>query len=248
MSSHAHLERSLRGASAGDQTSLDGSAVEPFSVPLWVRPSTAAPTARGERTRRSVIEAAERLFSDPDNYENVSVSDIARESRSSVGTIYRYFSSKEDLLHLVLSNAFWRMYEATKGTWRREDDAATNLERTTQRYLEAYWSERAYIRLALQLLPTSDAVRDLWWQMRAEVRQRMKARLQQDQADAGMPPLDPELAIRALVGMVDDYAARAFIDEEYGPPRRSQIPSAARTLSRIWYRAVFARDASSEPA
>ncbi|HTX00668.1 MAG TPA: helix-turn-helix domain-containing protein, partial [Acidimicrobiales bacterium] len=175
MSSNRRFEGSPRRASPDGEMSSDGQLVEQLSVPLWVRPSTAAPTARGERTRRSVIEAAERLFSDPDNYENVSVSDIARESRSSVGTIYRYFSSKEDLLHLVLSNAFWRMYEATKGTWRWEDEAATNLERTTQRYLEAYWAERAYIRLALQLLPTSDAVRDLWWQMRAEVRQRMKA-------------------------------------------------------------------------
>lgn len=198
-----------------------------------------APTARGERTRQRIIEAAENLFRVASNYENIGVADIARASDTSVGTIYRYFDSKEDLLHLVLSNAFWRMYTASRGIWRTEDSAEVNLERTTRAYLEAYWEERSFLRLALRLVSTSDTVRETWFSMNAELRQRMQARLEQDQAVAGMLPLDPEIMIRALLGMVDDYAASAFIDEEYGPASRQDIPRVAAVLAQIWFRALF---------
>lgn len=207
-------------------------------VPPWVRLPPSAPTVRGERTRRRIVEAAEELFRDS-SYDNIAVSDIARASSTSVGTIYRYFDSKEDLLHLVLSNAFWRMYQASRGTWQPSDPPEVNLQRTTQAYLEAYWKERAFIGLALRLVPTSDTVRDLWWLLRHELRQRMRSRLEQDQAVADVLPLDPELMIRMLMGMVDDYAARTFIDEEYGPPSQQDVVASSAVLAEIWYRAVF---------
>lgn len=208
------------------------------SVPPWVRMPASAPTVRGERTRRRIVEAAEELFRDS-AYDNIVVSDIARASNTSVGTIYRYFDSKEDLLHLVLSNAFWRMYQASRGTWRRTDPPEMNLQRTTRAYLEAYQKERAFIGLALRLVPTSDTVRDLWWLLRYELRQRMRSRLEQDQAVADVLPLDPELMIRMLMGMIDDYAARMFIDEEYGPPTEQAVVASSAVLAEIWYRAVF---------
>lgn len=214
-------------------------------APPWVRFLSAAATARGEGTRQQIIDAAESLFRDFANYENIAVSDIAKASRTSVGTIYRYFESKEDLLHLVLSNSFWRMYQASRGTWQEEESAAANLKRTTEAYLRAYWEERAFIRLALRLVSTSESVRELWWRMRGELRERMRSRLEQNQAVAAMAPLPPELMIRMLVGMVDDYAARAFIDEEFGPSSASDIPAVAQVLSEIWHRAVFGVDSAT---
>lgn len=218
---------------------------KPVDAPPWVRFLSAAPTARGQGTRQQIIDAAESLFRDFANYENITVSDIAKASRTSVGTIYRYFESKEDLLHLVLSNAFWRMFQASRGTWRDEESPAENLKRTTEAYLRAYWEERAFIRLALRLVSTSESVSELWSRMRSEVRERMKVRLEQNQAVAAIAPLTPELMIRMLVGMVDDYAASAFIDEEFGPPSPSDIPAAASVLSEIWHRAVFGLDSST---
>jgi AcrR family transcriptional regulator len=186
------------------------------------------------------VQAAEDLFRNASSYENIGVADIARASKTSVGTIYRYFASKDDLLHLVLSNSFWRMYTASRGTWRLDDSAAVNLERTTRAYLEAYWRERSFLRLARRLASTSDSVRATWWSMNKELRERMRSRLVQDQLAAGVPSLDSELMIRCLLGMVDDYAARAFVDEEYGPASRRDIPRVAAMLAQVWFRAVWA--------
>lgn len=222
----------------------DGRAAPP---PWMVSPQT-APTARGERTRQRVVEAAEDLFRRATNYDNIGVADIARASDTSVGTIYRYFSSKEDLLHLVLSNAFWRMYKASTGTWHKEDTAAANLERTTRAYLEAYWEERSFLRLALHLVATSDTVRETWFSMNEELRQRMQLRLEQDQALSNLKPLDPRIMLQALLGMVNDYAASAFIEGKYGPVSRADIPQISSVLAQVWFRAVFGTDSPARPA
>jgi AcrR family transcriptional regulator len=226
----------------GGAASFDGM----FDAPTWVHSPALAPTARGERTRQRIIEAAEQLFRTASSYDNIGVADIARASKTSVGTIYRYFESKEDLLHLVLSNSFWRMFKASRGIWRPEDPPEVNFERTTLAYLEAFFEERTFLRLALSLVSTSDTVRDTWWSMRKELRGRMRARLEQDLALGSAPPLDPEIAIRALLAMVDAYAAHAFIDEEYGPASIDEIPNVASVLAQIWYRAVIGADVSAD--
>lgn len=212
-------------------------------LPELFRVATLAPTVRGERTRQRIVSAAEELFRSASSYENIGVADIAQASNSSVGSIYRYFESKEDLLHLILSNAFWRMYSASRGTWNPEDPALVNIERATRAYLEAYWEERALLRLARSLIGTSDTVRELWWSINQDLRERMRARLEQDQAAAGAPALDSELMIRCLINMVDGYAARAFIDGEYGRMSKKDIPRIASVVAHVWFRAVWANAA-----
>ncbi len=209
------------------------------SRPKWVHAPALAATARGERTRQQIISAADELFRTSTKYENIAVADIARASGTSVGTIYRYFESKEDLLHLLLSNAFWRMYKASRGVWRSEEPAEVNIERTTRAYLEAFFEERAFLRVAFRIIATSDTVRKSWWAMRRELRERMRSRLQQDFALGTAAPLNAEVAIRALLGMVNAYAVQAFIDEEYGPAMREEIPEIATVLAQIWYRSVI---------
>lgn len=209
-------------------------------LPDLFRVPTLAPTVRGERTRRRIVSAAEELFRSASSYEHIGVADIAQASNSSVGSIYRYFESKEDLLHLILSNAFWRMYSASRGTWNPEDSALVNIERATRAYLEAFWEERALLRLARGLIGTSDTVRDLWWSINQDLRERMRSRLEQDQAAAGAPALDSELMIRCLINMVDGYATRAFIDGEYGRVSKKDIPQIASVVAHVWFRAVWA--------
>jgi AcrR family transcriptional regulator len=49
------------------------------------------------RTRRAIADAAARLFADR-GYEQVAVSDVAREAEVSEQTVYNYFQSKEQLV------------------------------------------------------------------------------------------------------------------------------------------------------
>src|SRR5262245_45948610 len=54
-------------------------------------------TAKGEQTRRTLLEAASRLFA-ARGYHNTSVPDIVREAGVGHGTFYEYFSSRRAIL------------------------------------------------------------------------------------------------------------------------------------------------------
>lgn len=58
---------------------------------------------RGEWRRGQILEAATRLLGQQ-GFHQMSVSDLAREANISVGTIYQYVKSKEDILVLVMSD------------------------------------------------------------------------------------------------------------------------------------------------
>lgn len=55
-----------------------------------------APT-KGERTRRRILDAAERVFGEK-GYHAASIADITREAEVAMGTFYVYFPSKRDAL------------------------------------------------------------------------------------------------------------------------------------------------------
>ena len=61
--------------------------------------------SRKERDRmlreEDFLKAAEQLFSERGYFET-SIEDVAREAEYATGTIYRYFSSKEELYHSLL--------------------------------------------------------------------------------------------------------------------------------------------------
>jgi TetR/AcrR family transcriptional regulator, fatty acid metabolism regulator protein len=53
--------------------------------------------------RRAIVEAARELFT-TQGYEATTIAEVARQSRVAVGTVYLYFSNKNDLLYAVKSD------------------------------------------------------------------------------------------------------------------------------------------------
>ena len=60
-------------------------------------PSTGLRERKKARTRRLIAETAARLFAER-GYEQVSVSDVAREAEVAEQTVYNYFQTKEQLV------------------------------------------------------------------------------------------------------------------------------------------------------
>lgn len=56
---------------------------------------------RKARTRAAILEAARKLFQEQ-GFESTSIAQIAEAADSGVGTLYGYFSNKDDILHEVL--------------------------------------------------------------------------------------------------------------------------------------------------
>lgn len=81
-----------------------------------------------QRSRETLVAAARKLFAET-GYFQVHIADIARAAGMSQGNIYWYFSSKEDLLKAVMSEAFATLGQvmaqaaAGEGTARQKLDA-----------------------------------------------------------------------------------------------------------------------------
>lgn len=221
----------------------DSTRSDDTETPEWMVPDVAPSTPRGQRTKERLMQAAEELFRTR-HYKDIAVTDIATAGRISIGSFYRYFDNKEELFVVLLSQVFWRLYHATRGTWRSGDPYSVNLLRTTTTYLKAYYENRHFLRSALETTAESSRVRDMWWAVRRDLYMHMLTKLREDQAVSPLPALDPEITIRALSGMVEEYAFRTFSNEEFGYVSGADIEPAARVLAGIWFRAIFG---STEP-
>lgn len=197
-------------------------------------------TARGRRTYTAILATAEREFVRAD-YHDVSVDRIASRSKVSVGSVYRYFGSKEGLFLVVLANCLGEMYEAARSVWAMPWGYLERLERSTEEYLRAFVRNRQVLGSAAHLGMTSRRVREMSWAMRRLVHTAMGRRLAEDQATSDLPPLEPDMLMRALSALVDGYAYRAYVDGEFGPEEAAppNVSRAAKVLAGVWYRSVF---------
>jgi AcrR family transcriptional regulator len=207
--------------------------------PAWSIRGESPSTKRGQRTRRRLIEAAEGLFRE--HYvADVTTSDIANAAGVSIGSFYRYFETREEIFLEILSAVYADMYDEARMGWQRGGaEFADSLRSTTTAYLTAYFDNRQIMRSAHHLAAQLPRVRDLIWSWRKDLETNMLRRLRQDQKASGVAPLDPVRLTRALMGMVDEYARRAYADEEFAPASREDAASDAEVLAAVWYRAII---------
>lgn len=66
-----------------------------------------------QERRRELIDAAERLFMEK-GYEHTAISDIVKELNVAQGTLYYYFSSKEDILEAVVEKSIADLEQSVK--------------------------------------------------------------------------------------------------------------------------------------
>lgn len=78
---------------------------------LELTTQTPAPTARGRRRRRSIIDAAAELFAQR-GFHATGIDDIGAAAGITGPGIYRHFAAKEDLLIAVLDRMWERLRDA----------------------------------------------------------------------------------------------------------------------------------------
>lgn len=89
---------------------------------------------RGKDKKNRILLTAKELFV-KNNYFNVSTNEIAKQAGVSIGTLYSYFSSKEDILTELLkdySNSFLPVFERISS-----QDSFEAFKRDTKAWLES---------------------------------------------------------------------------------------------------------------
>ncbi len=96
--------------------------------------------ADARRNRESVVEAARKLMAT--RGLDTQMDDIAREAGVGVGTVYRHFPTKEDLIYALAEHRFRRLAEFAQEALA-EDDPGAAFERFLYRGAELQATDRS---------------------------------------------------------------------------------------------------------
>ena len=181
--------------------------------------------------RQQILDAARVCFL-RDGFHNTSMQDVIREASLSVGAVYRYFPSKNDIITALAEQVIGQVTSVFDEL--AEADPPLPLATTMQVAVDIVTSQTGpdgTLRLALQIW--SEALRD---PVLAEFVEKVYRRLRQTlvriartaQAHGDLPPeADPEAVGVVLFAMMPGYALQRILT---GEPEPDLFKSGLRTL------------------
>lgn len=98
------------------------------------------------RQREEILQTALKLFSEK-RYHNVSMHDIAREAEFGIGTLYKFFSSKEDLYKALIMETSEKFSHAVTQVLEQEQDPLRAIERYITIHRELFFQNLPVVRL-----------------------------------------------------------------------------------------------------
>ena len=198
-------------------------------------------TAHGRRTRRLIVDAAQRTFARR-GYVNVGIEDIVTEAGVSRGTFYTYFESKISVFREVMdkvSRTSDRMVSHRLETESQLDPIAA-LRAANRRYIEMYRADPDIIAVIEQV--SLSGIDDIAYEIRMgrqrDAVERVAGQIRRWQSQGfADPSVDPSLTAAALVSMTADFCFWFFAPKD----KTQDIDAAAAAISDIWVRAVGLR-------
>ncbi|HYF77330.1 MAG TPA: TetR/AcrR family transcriptional regulator [Symbiobacteriaceae bacterium] len=181
---------------------------------------------RALHKRQALLDSAQALFAEH-GYDKTTAKEIARHAGVAVGTFYRYFTDKRQVLMALLHNRIEEFLPATP-QWLKGDP-----EEKLVSLLERHSARRREFRLATALQELLTHEPDLAKQVsdaRQQVHERLADGLSQAR-DLGLtwPDIDVDTTAWAILVLVDKGW------ERHGP---DTDPERVRTLARLICRMV----------
>lgn len=96
-----------------------------------------------------IITAAHTIFSEK-GYEKSSTNEIAKQAGVAEGTIYKYFSNKQDLLSRVISQFYKKLIESTEANLAGITGFENQLRVIITHHIQTFFEDLGLCRLLLQ--------------------------------------------------------------------------------------------------
>jgi len=103
---------------------------------------------RDENKRAAVLQASTMLFSQK-GFVNTSISDIVKETGLSVGTIYTYFKSKDEIVRAIIEEGWSALYARLKETLSSSESAEAKLRLLIGRFIPELSQDMPLITILL---------------------------------------------------------------------------------------------------
>jgi len=160
------------------------------------------PTSSRNDRRQRIVLAASQMFAER-AYVEVQMDDLARAAAVAKPTIYRYFSSKEDLFLEALDGTMSELVAEVS----RVADESSPAPMVLRRMIFAALKSFAQCTAAIRALDGSDAAlgergRAMLRRRGRQIREEFARVLQRGIAARDFRGLDPDLASRAILGAV----------------------------------------------
>lgn len=191
-------------------------------------------TARGLKTRESLVSAARRVF-ERDGFIHSRLTDITAEAACSIGTFYTYFDTKEEVFSAVMHAA---QNDMLNPGFPRVDDGPQNftavVAATNRAYFEAYQRNAKLMALLEQVATINPEFRALRLERSRLFVDRAARRIVAFQ-DAGYVDrsLDAFMTALALSSMMSRLAYYSFVLGE-----DLDIDAMVETSTHLWANAL----------
>ena len=158
----------------------------------------------------SITDTALRLFSEL-GYDATSVRTIAREAGISLGLMYNYFSSKEDLLQAI----FKRSVEDIQASFLQDPTGpqyATGIEQHIRHTVRILKEKRKFWKLLHSIRLQSKVIQQLLAEMQEQT-MLIEDRIKQNLTEAGIAQAD--LEAKLLFASIDGMAHHYLLYDNY---------------------------------
>ncbi len=181
-----------------------------------------------ERTRERILEAAVNVFASK-GYHDTKVDDIVAESKTSKGSFYFYFPSKQDIF-LALVDTFADLLESRlRERISAETSGMARVDLALRVCLETFGQYRGLAKIAFV---QATGLGIVFEEKRRAVNDKfiaiIKTNLDQAVADGSIPALDTEIAACAWMGALNEIILRWVYTGEPDPVR--SLPALRKLL------------------
>jgi AcrR family transcriptional regulator len=204
------------------------------------------PTKRQQQaaaTQEQLLAAARGVF-ESKGYQATTVGAITSAANTAHGTFYLYFRNKEDVFAKVMEEVAGRLYDEAEARWVKGNPRHA-IEVSVRGYLAVFLEHRGLWRCLLEGTFASPAVETMWLDIRRRFTFRIGRNLERLLQEGSIRPLDPSLTAASLGSMVEWFCFTHFVLDE-PPVRPDSVDAAVRTLSDLWFHAVYT-EAEPEP-
>jgi AcrR family transcriptional regulator len=203
-----------------------------------------APSARSERTRNALAEAARRVFART-GFSDAKIGEIAEEAGVAHGSFYTHFDSKEAVFLEVLLQVHRDSVDGPSGQRERNQDLSPmeRIDATNRRVFDTYRRDARILASFEHLADTNELFANLRHRTRMDDIGKTEAAIehwqQQGLVDAD---LDVTCTAHALGGMIERVA---YMTCAYGEGCTDEERALA-ALNRIWGATLGLRVARAE--
>lgn len=195
--------------------------------------------AKGARTRAALIQAGRSVF-ERKGYFDSTLADVTTEAGVAAGTLYTYFTNREELLSAIVEDAYAGTVQPTHSRPVEVGDPVERIVSGNHEYVRAFRRNRGLNKIldeARHLDPAIRALRkergEAFFARNAETIRRLQAagRVEAD--------VDSALTARSLGLMVSRHCHYVFVDP--GDPSldtEEGVDKLARLLTSTWLRAI----------